>query len=509
MNGNNAAFRWDAIGLSAYGKQGNGSYNKTSFVRFDQHGIYGIKDANNEWVPTSVNEVHENANFALTWNGFSLKTKRGEGSVGVSSTNDFYVNDGVYDRIKIGYFGKESKYSVFGGVEFEDGTSYYVLENGEYKETPDEKPQEGVIYYSKEDIERFGLKIRNNKGNLVMETDDQGNLWLKNRLLISDTVSLGDLDDNIFDDNSRVFDANGKFIVYNDGTFKAEDAELSGKITADKGRIGGLTIDGYDLIAESDFCIKIGAKEVLKIDDETLLLSGKIEANGGTIGGFVISENALVSTETGADKGEPSLKLIGNEGKIIANNIVLGISATIANYLKIGEAYIYNPEEHRDSNNENRLFIQAGQTTIYDNGKIRAGDIMIDGKDSKIYGKNFSITSDQASFSNVRVSGEIETVVFKKNAVQAAGGAMIFRPSYKAKTKTKTDFSELELLLEENEEVPKMVGHHVWIVDSRGKYFDSKVDSQDEKTLLVKYPSNKTPQDDIGFITILIFSLQR
>lgn len=500
MNGNNAAFRWDAIGLSAYGKQDNGSYNKTSFVRFDQHGIYGIKDANDEWVPTSVDEVHEDANFALTWNGFSLKTKHGKGSVGVSSTNDFYVNDGVYDRIKIGYLGKQTRYSEFVGNTFENGINYYVLEDGKYKETSDTEPQKGVIYYSKEDIDCFGLRIGNNSGDPVMETDDQGDLWLKNRLLISDTVSLGNLDGNVFDAKGRVFDANGKFIIYNDGTFKAEEAELSGKITADKGRIGGLTIDGHDLIAESDFCIKIGAKEVLKIDNETLLLSGKIEANGGTIGGFVISENSLVSTETGADKGEPSLKLIGNEGKIIANNIVLGISATIANYLKIGEAYIYNPEEHRDSNNENRLFIQAGQTTIYDNGRIEAGDIMIDGKDSKIYGKNFSITPDQASFSNVRVSGEIETVVFKKNAVQAAGGAMIFRPSYKAKAKTETNFSELELLLEENEEVPKMVGHHVWIVDSRGKYFDSKIDSQDAKTLLVKYPSNKVPQGDISFI---------
>jgi hypothetical protein len=106
MNGDNPAFRWDEKGLSAYfankDVQGNTvSYNFNKYVRFDHNGIYGIL-ASDEYVPNNLEEINKKASFALTWDGFMLKNNYGDGYVTIDTAGDFRINDGLYDRVKIG-----------------------------------------------------------------------------------------------------------------------------------------------------------------------------------------------------------------------------------------------------------------------------------------------------------------------------------------------------------------------------------------------------------------------
>lgn len=233
MNGNNAAFRWDEKGLAAYYKDGN-TYNTKKFVRFDHNGIYGVVGEDN-WVPVSFDDIKSKATFGLTWDNFFLKKKYGEGYVSISSEDDFVVNDGTHNRIKIGNLGSL------------------------------DEPQ-------------YGIRISNNSGKVVMETDDSGGLWLKNKLQIetynNKDVSIGKLDSSINTENqqhgSRVFDANGDFIIYEDG-----------HIIANSGKIGSLDISN---IQNLDYEVQIVSDKGLLIRQGDLVtLEAKVYYKGEEI----------------------------------------------------------------------------------------------------------------------------------------------------------------------------------------------------------------------------------
>jgi hypothetical protein len=98
-----------------------------------------------------------------------------------------------------------------------------------------------------------------------METDDSGELWLKNRMRVgaesTSTVEIGYL--NATRPNSEVHevihagDGDQKFIVYEDGKMFAQGVEIHGDIYAEGGQIGGLTIDqweerGYEIVITSN-----------------------------------------------------------------------------------------------------------------------------------------------------------------------------------------------------------------------------------------------------------------
>lgn len=209
--------------------------------------------------------------------------------------------------------------------------------------------------------------------------------------------------------------------------------------------------------------------------------TGQITATSGSIGGFIINENQLVSTDN-----NESIKLNGTTGEIIAEKIILGSNATIRDYLKLGSAYIYNPDSEEKNNN---LLISAGSDTleegylkIYDTGYIDLGNIQLNSKESTIYlnnyyiktldnnpqenknyyirsgekepytytlfngeefqigvdyyefivprivaGNNVIISPDRSRFNNVDITGTLHTSVFEVGQVQTVGGAMIFK----------------------------------------------------------------------------------
>lgn len=151
-----------------------------------------------------------------------------------------------------------------------------------------------------------------------------------------------------------------------------------------------------------------------------------LTARAGTIGGFTIQSDGLYSPNQ-------SIKLLGSEGRIEAENIKLGTGAHINRYLQLGDnAFIWNPDESGAS----RLFLEvkhngADVVTLDDSGILRLGQITMNGQTSTISGNSFSITPNLASFSNIVASGKISTVVFEQGNIQSVGGSMMFKPSYK------------------------------------------------------------------------------
>jgi hypothetical protein len=92
MSGDEPVFRWDAYGISAYDATWTtaneistiSGVNSKKFVRFDKNGIYGINNApgidGQSWHPKGIDEIDENATFALTWEGLKVTNKYNVGT---------------------------------------------------------------------------------------------------------------------------------------------------------------------------------------------------------------------------------------------------------------------------------------------------------------------------------------------------------------------------------------------------------------------------------------------
>lgn len=191
MDGTTPAFRWDTNGITAYwsGKDyltptDNPVLKMNRFVRFDKFGIYGYNNNNDNdntnFVPASEEEIRSNPNsmFSLTWSGLLIRSveKKGNtevGSIEINNKYDIVVKKGNKNKIQIGRLN----------------------DNGNY-----------------------GIRICDNDGKPVLETIDNGSLWLRQSLSIgtetSTKVKIGVLD------NDQVFNANDNFIVNKDGTAK-------------------------------------------------------------------------------------------------------------------------------------------------------------------------------------------------------------------------------------------------------------------------------------------------
>ncbi len=220
-DGNFSRFRWDKSGINAY-HMSDAGLNLAKFVRFDHYGIYGIDgytNENDEFVPKTINDIKDHALFGLTWDGFFIKNKYGRGQVEISSESDIEVIDeNKKQRIKIGNIA-----------------------------TGTDKNTNPI----------FGIRISNQQGAPILETNNIGELWLKDSLKIGTTsgrynVAIGNLESKHATHGSEVFNANNNFIVYEDGSMLANDGTFTGTIYADKGTIGGLSIEGLkDTIGEN------------------------------------------------------------------------------------------------------------------------------------------------------------------------------------------------------------------------------------------------------------------
>lgn len=228
-DGAHASFRWDKYGINAYDATRETDPNTNqevlkgiitnNFVRFDQYGVYGIKGAPADDDPynpqkentvggiTAVGEdkIWRDALFGMTWKGFFLKNRSADKNqqIEISTEKDICVSKTikgkVIDKIRIGQIT-----------------------------TKDNK----VVY---------GLQLKDDTGATTMETDDSGQLWLRDKLRISSTVSIGVLETG--KEKNQIFNSNNNFIVYDDGSIKATQGNFSGST------IGGFTIEDNRLFS--------------------------------------------------------------------------------------------------------------------------------------------------------------------------------------------------------------------------------------------------------------------
>lgn len=222
-SGEHPTFRWDSLGINAYGilfDQGQEIEGIVTdkFVRFDRFGIYGIQGVEN-FVPQTFEEIKEHGSFGLSWGDFFLKSKHGNGYVSISSTDDFVVFDGNVQRVKIGAL---------------EGTDTY------------------------------GMILRNQLGNVTLKTGDDGNLWLSDKITIElptgreELVQIGNL--GYEDSRAKVFDANGNFKIFSDG-----------RIEAKSGTIGNLSIAEFEETIEGILNVNITSSKIEALINNKIL----------------------------------------------------------------------------------------------------------------------------------------------------------------------------------------------------------------------------------------------
>ena len=285
------SFRWDTNGIVAYafdkdpetGAPRNFMFNR--FVRFDQYGLYGY-EGSNDFIPSNINDVWNNAQFSVTWKGFKLNSNNNAGYVSITSDNDIQVigvnrnqeETTEQERIKIGRLSATNNYVAVSEAYPDNSQTYYYLDNGLYYEVDWTQPQpEGRQYYIRDWL--YGIRISDADGAPVMETGSNGKLWLKNTLQVGNgstsNVTIG-YNTNVTRPNTNaheVINANNNFVVYEDGFVNATNANIVGTITATNGSFTGHinatsgTIGNVDI---ADFVSSI----------ETVTISS---ANGSTV----------------------------------------------------------------------------------------------------------------------------------------------------------------------------------------------------------------------------------
>lgn len=164
MDGTTPAFRWDTNGITAYwnGKDSITPYDSPDFkmnrfVRFDKFGIYGYNgsDDDKNFVPLTEAEVRSNSIFSLTWSGLLIH------SIQKKKENDVEKSIGEIEINR----------------EYDIVVSKYVTKNDVTTSVP--KVQIGRLSDT-----NYGIRICDDDGNPVLETVDDGSLWLRKSLSI-------------------------------------------------------------------------------------------------------------------------------------------------------------------------------------------------------------------------------------------------------------------------------------------------------------------------------------
>ena len=223
--------------------------------------------------------------------------------------------------------------------------------------------------------------------------------------------------------------------------------------------------------------------------------TGKVSATTGDIGGFIIDSNGLYSkggaeTENGYDISNSNIQLLGESGRIYAENITLGVGAKIDKCIELGKAKLWNPD-HEEANNK---LLEAGGIKL-----SQKGELTLDGDNSKISGRLFSITPELATFQNINVSGKISTAVFEQNHIQSVGGSMMFKPSYKINSQSS---NTVIIDKKATEDFLGEVGDYVYLVKQDGTTIDGliQIDGINGDTIML---SKQMPNDTLISMIIL------
>ena len=357
LSGSFPTFAWDKYGINAFSwqnsKDGDKSYSYNaynSFIRFDQFGLYGIRNSNftleNPFYPTKkydnndlptnedliytkdiINNIRNHANFSLTWDGFNLKTNTG--AVQIDSENDIQVLDSKnVERVKLGIIGHDLY-----GLKLSDANGNETLRstsNGNLALT-------GTMFIGENSSENLN---ENNAvvaiGSLGTESIVTEHINKERRILIQK-----ESEDSEFPEPT--------FVVYQNG-----DVYIAGGVSADFGNIGGFTINDNELYSDNVSLSPNGIiinKKILVEDSEgniTTLIqpsfiantSGDLTFNDAIANNLTVNNgifnNVQVSAQ-GSFKGTIEAK-----NGLINGSLILGNKITA---FKLTDASIYTNED--------------------------------------------------------------------------------------------------------------------------------------------------------------------
>lgn len=343
-SGNGYVFRWDADGLNAYYNQ-QGTVNQAQYVRFNQYGLFGtmvgstldqlLQDAvaANKSYDEQLQIVKENSTFSLTWEGLYLQSQ--DGAVGLDPIGGLQVfnPEWAFGEEIIGsyaYIVKPSAQTEFPQL-YAVGDLIPLVSLGKFYDTV----ADNTPYY--------GLRMRNQKGEITLRTDNFGNLWLANEL----TVGNKDVYETEVENSDRIY------LVKDE-----EDGML--RFTIPTSKITGVT-------SPTITCTETGVSYTYSEDDYTLEEDSAI---------FSITPNTVFDTEdTIIETG--FYTLIYNTKERWYR--YLGINGAV-------DDYYLNQEDSSTRGGNNPIVLYVGNTTataapfiIYGNGEFVATEANITG----------------------------------------------------------------------------------------------------------------------------------
>ena len=306
------SFRWDKAGISAFKSNGDEAYDLQTYVRYDQYGLYGIKDGE-KFEAQNLQEVLDKAHFAVTWDGFFIKNSyEGGGQVEITTDNDFRVlKSGGIEKIKIG------------ALEWDDANGNTTID-----------PTQGVGAPT-----LYGIRIKNDAGAEVMKTDDEGNITITGTI----NANAGNIGGLVVDDDkltmdtivlepgvgiysTKQIDNQPAFIISDvNGAATFNNITARGHIDAQTGTLGDLdvtdtiTVGSAGAIESANY----SANDGWHIDNTGAVFNnarvrGEINATSGNFTGLV-----TVGKDS-SDNTKPYISINGATSQISSSNYVDG-----------------------------------------------------------------------------------------------------------------------------------------------------------------------------------------
>ena len=235
------AFTWTENGLTAFAPSGGGS----KYVRFNDYGLFGtvsgsdlesaVKGAAN--FEAALEAIRNYSTFSLTWDGLLLNYQDGATSISPSGGLEiFHGKAGELAKFPKNYITSFSPFDPEGQPYTENdpipvvSIGKFYVSSGEIGDKTLTKPE---IHY--------GLRMRNKGGHITLDTDIDGNLWLRDSLTLGNVYGnpTAGISGNL---EQKAFWASGKdgaFSVSHDGVLQATGVNISGSIEATTLEISG------------------------------------------------------------------------------------------------------------------------------------------------------------------------------------------------------------------------------------------------------------------------------
>lgn len=373
-------FLWNRAGISAF-KTSDEGIDYSTFVRLDQYGVYGIKDwskndtpidkmtINDTFEPLKLEDITNNNNaiFGLTWDGFFLNTvtEQGRGRVTIGTNQDFRMS--VFDE-DIGW-------------------------------------QDRVIIGSMSDIltgeKTYGFRLVNADGEIVMDTNLRGELYLKRKLRISNFANETSYNPGLY------YDENGN-VQYN-------PEQVYSSNTDDRVTLG--IVDIYERTGEGIFTPAEPEGVYKSSQYLTKVLSIKV--------------NDIIGNEPFTQEQIDQLIASNETFAIFDNGNLYAKNAWIEGHIQATSGYFRNVDIFGE--------LKVGKEDNTENiGRIFQAD------------GNWSINGDgTAFFKNAIVSGKISTAIFEKQKIQTVGGSLIVAPQLTVKDVEHIEGSFYKIICEE------------------------------------------------------------